>query len=78
MAAYDEVVERYGARVSLWLLQRQVAAALIHKMELQTDDGNAVAALRTFDELEPRLDRLDPIVKNKLTWQALQEKHIKA
>ena len=61
-----------AARVNLWLLQRQVAAALIHKMELQTDDGNAVVALRTFDEFEPRLDRLDPIVKNKLPRQPMR------
>ena len=72
MAAYDEVVERYGARVDLWLLQRQVAAALIHKMELQTDAGNAVSALRTYDKLEPILARLDPVMKNKLTWQAMR------
>ena len=72
LAAYDEVVERYGARVNLWLLQRQVAAALIHKMELQTDAGNAVSALRTYDKLEPILDHLDPVMKNKLTWQAMR------
>ena len=72
LAAYDEIVERYGARVNLWLLQRQVAAALIHKMELQTDAGNAVSALRTYDKLEPMLDRLDPVMKNKLTWQAMR------
>ena len=72
MAAYDEVVERFGTRVNLWLLHRQVAEALIHKMELQTDAGNAVAALRTYHKLEPILDRLDPVMKNKLTWQAMR------
>ncbi len=72
MSAYDEVVERYGARPNQWLMQRQVAAALIHKMELQTDAGNAVAALRTYDKLEPILDRLDPVMKNELTWQAMR------
>ena len=72
MAAYDEVVERYGARSNQWLLQRKVAAASIHKMELQTDAGNAVAALRTYDKLEPILDRLDPVMKNELTWQAMR------
>ena len=72
MSAYDEVVERFGARVNLWLLQRQVAAASIHKMGLQTDAGNAVAALRSYDKLEPILDRLDPVMKNELTWQALR------
>ena len=72
ISAYEEVVERYGTGVNLWLLQRQVAAALIHKMELQTDAGNAVAALRTYDELEPRLNLLDPIMRNELTWQAMR------
>ena len=72
ISAYEEVVERYGTGVNLWLLQRQVAAALIHKMELQTDAGNAVAALRTYDELEPRLNLLDPIMGNELTWQAMR------
>ena len=41
-------------------------------MELQTDAGNAVAALRTYDKLEPILDRLDPVMKNELTWQAMR------
>ena len=71
MAAYDEVVDRYGASVNL-LLQRQVAKALIHKMELQTDSGKAVAAIRTYDDLEPRLHLLDPIMKDRLTWQAMR------
>ena len=70
-AAYDEVVERYGARVHLGL-ESQVTTALIHKMELQTDAGTAVAALRTYDEFDPRLDLLDPRVKNRLTWQAMR------
>ena len=71
MSAYDEVVDRYGASVNL-SLQRQIAKALIHKMELQTDSGNAVAAIRTYDDLEPRLHLLDPIMKNRLTWQAMR------
>ena len=63
--------ERYGTRVNLWL-ERQVAKALFHKMELQTDAGNAVAALRTYDEFEPRLDLLDPRLKNRVTWRAMR------
>jgi len=72
MSAYNEVVELYGARVNLWSLQRQVTASLIHKMVLQTDAGNAVAALRTYEELEPRLDLIDLARKNELKWQAMR------